>query len=162
MVVTATRGYVSEMREHVGSSPIIVVCGCTAILKEDRRVLLQQRADPDRPWGLPGGSMELGETPGATAIRETKEETGLDINLCGLLGIYTVKGYRYPNGDVVQSVDVVFLAEVTGGVLEPDESETLDLQWFDLDDLPATIFAPHVPMLADLAAGQRGEWRRSA
>lgn len=162
MVVTAPRSYVSEMREHVGSSPIIVVCGCSAILGCDGRVLLQQRADPERPWGLPGGAMELGETPGATAIRETKEETGLDISLCGLLGIYTVKSHRYPNGDEVQSVDVTFLAEITGGTLSPDWTETVDLRWFDLDDLPAAIFAPHVPMLADLAAGRRGEWNRSA
>lgn len=162
MAVAVPRSYVSDLREHVGSSPIIVVCGCTAVLARDGRVLLQQRADPERPWGLPGGAMELGETPGDTAIRETKEETGLDVILCGLLGIYTVKQHKYPNGDIVQSVDVTFIAEHVGGELSPDDSETLDLRWFDLNQLPSEVFSPHVPMLEDLAAGRRGEWNRSA
>lgn len=157
----AVPDYVRELRAQVGQRPIIVVCGCCAVVDRERRVLLQQRADPSRPWGLPGGAMELGETPELAAVRETKEETGLEVRLLHLLGVYTAMEFSYPNGDVVQAVDVTFVAETTGGTPRPDGIETLAQDWFHLDALPGPLFHPHLPMLAALAAGRVGEWGSS-
>jgi ADP-ribose pyrophosphatase YjhB (NUDIX family) len=52
------------------------------------RVLLQRRADSGN-WALPGGKTDLGETLGDAVIREVREETGLDVELTGVLGIYS-------------------------------------------------------------------------
>lgn len=151
-------GYIDELRRLVGPRPLIVVCGCCAVIDPSEGLLLQQRSEPGLPWGLPGGSMELGESPSATAVRETKEETGLDVNPKGLLGIYTIRDHIYPSGDIVQSIDVAFLAEVTGGTPTADGVETTDVRYFPLDDLPTPIFAPHTPMLADIAARRYCAW----
>ena len=55
-------------------------------------MLLQKRADSNK-WGFPGGAVELGETPQMAAIREVKEETGLDVEVDKLIGIYTELKY---------------------------------------------------------------------
>lgn len=93
-----------------------------------------------------------------TAIRETREETGLEVRPLDLLGIYTIDDHRYPNGDIVHSIDVILRAEVIGGEIRPDGVETLDVRYFPLDGLPGSIFAPHVRMLSDLAAGRINQW----
>lgn len=66
-----------------------IVVAVTAFITDDQdRVLLIQRTDNGR-WAMPGGQQEIGETITQTAIRETKEETGIDIEITGLIGIYS-------------------------------------------------------------------------
>lgn len=135
-----------------------MTCAGCAVLDSSGRVLLQRRGEAEGPWGLPGGGMELGETLEAAAVRETREETGLDVRPDELLGVYTGPLHTYANGDVVQSVVVVLTATQVGGRLSADGTETLDLGWFSLDDLPLPVFGPHEPMLQDLRQGRRGRW----
>src|SRR5436305_1647847 len=59
---------------------------------DDGRLLLQRRRDTGQ-WAIPMGKMELGETPTACAVRETLEETGVEVEVTGLLGIYSDPGY---------------------------------------------------------------------
>lgn len=85
---------------------------------------MQRRGDSGN-WSLPGGIMEVGETLGECAVRETREETGLDIAITGLLGIYTDPQHviAYANGEVRQEFAVVYYGRVTGGeIAESDES----------------------------------------
>jgi 8-oxo-dGTP pyrophosphatase MutT (NUDIX family) len=135
-----------------------MTCACCAVLDSAGRLLLQQRGDDRRPWGLPGGAMELGETIGAAAVRETFEETGLRVRPDTLLGVYTGSAHTYANGDVVQSVVVVLMATPVEGRLTQDGIETVGLAWFTLDDLPSPIFAPHQDMLDDLRDGKSATW----
>lgn len=151
-------GYVEGLREHIGHAPVIMTCAGCAVLDESGRVLMQRRGDAQGPWGLPGGAMELGETVEETAVRETREETGLDVRPNELLGVYTGPLHTYANGDVVQAVVVVLTATQVGGRLSVDGTETIDLGWYSLDDLPRPIFGPHEPMLRDLQQGSRGRW----
>lgn len=151
-------GYVEGLRQHIGHAPVIMTCAGCAVLDDSGRVLLQRRGDADGAWGLPGGAMELGETLEETAVRETREETGLDVRPDELLGVYTGPLHTYANGDVVQAVVVVLMATQVGGRLTIDGGETADLGWFDVQDLPAPIFGPHALMLQDLQDGRRGRW----
>lgn len=69
-------GYIMELRKIIGTRPIIMVGACTILMNEHRQILLQQRKD-NGLWGLPGGSLEPGESMEEVARRELYEETGL-------------------------------------------------------------------------------------
>lgn len=71
------------------NAPNSIVVAVTAFVTDDQdRVLLIQRTDNGR-WAMPGGQQEIGETITQTAIRETKEETCIDLEVTGLIGIYS-------------------------------------------------------------------------
>ena len=78
-------------------------------------VLIRRGTDPfEGRWALPGGFVEVGETVEAAALRETAEETGLAVELSGLVGVYS-DPERDPRGP---NVSVAFLARVVGGLLK--------------------------------------------
>ncbi len=132
--------YVMELRQRVGTAPLITMGAGALIIDEQRRVLLGLRED-NRLWGIPAGQMELGETPAGTAIRETYEEIGLRIRVTKLMGVYTGSNtfHTFPDGNQIQVAGARFLAEIIGGELNPDGYETLEVQWFDVDHLPPMV-----------------------
>ncbi|WP_289128532.1 NUDIX domain-containing protein, partial [uncultured Clostridium sp.] len=72
--------YVKYIRKKVGHDSISLTGVNVLIINENNQILLQKRGTFPYKWGLIGGITELGESLEATAIREAKEETGLDIN----------------------------------------------------------------------------------
>lgn len=112
----------------------LVPGGSALVVDEDGRILLQRRADSGN-WSLPGGRMELGESLGDAVVRETREETGLDVELTGILGIYTDPRHviAYADGEVRQEFAVVFTARPVGGVLAVSEEST-EVAWVDPAD----------------------------
>lgn len=86
-----------------------------AVFDDDGRILLMKRAD-DGTWCLPCGFVDPGESPEETAVRETREETGLDVRIIDLVDVY----YRAPSSEVSPHghVAVCYLCEHTGGSLE--------------------------------------------
>lgn len=118
--------------------PNSLVPGGAALAVDDQgRILLQRRADSGN-WSLPGGTMELGETLGDAVVRETREETGLDVELTGIVGIYTDPRHviAYADGEVRQEFVVVFSARPVGGTLAVSDEST-EVGWFDLASIPA-------------------------
>lgn len=122
---------------------------CAVVFNEQHQVALEQRCDCGW-WCLPGGRMEVGETVAQGAIREAREETGLEIEITNFLGVFSDprrRTVRYPdNGDLRQLVDVVVLAKPTGGTLKPSE-ESLGVRWFDPWDVPLNTVPPVVEIL---------------
>lgn len=119
-------------------APNSIVAGGSALVVDDAsRVLLQRRADSGN-WSLPGGTMELGETLGQAVVRETAEETGLEVELTGILGIYTDPRHviAYSDGEIRQEFVVVFTARVTGGHLRVSEESTA-VRFVAVDELDA-------------------------
>ena len=112
-------------------APNSLVPSANAIVTNDAgKILLICRTDNGN-WSLPGGAMDLGESLGHTAIRETLEETGIDVELTGILGIYTNPGHvlEYTSdGEVRQEFSVVFTAKQVGGVPTPS-SESSHVEW---------------------------------
>ncbi|MDM5189733.1 NUDIX hydrolase [Bacillus sp. DX4.1] len=129
-------GYIEELRNLVGTRPLILVGSAVIILNEKQEVLLQYRSDT-YDWGVPGGAMELGETTEETARRELLEETGLEAEALQFLGVLSGKElyYRYPNGDEIFNVISLFQAHHVIGKMKCDE-EGLDIRYFPADKLP--------------------------
>jgi len=108
------------------------------------RVLLQQRSDGGQ-WGLPGGSVEIGESVTDAAIREVREETGLTVSVRRLVGVYSepaLQVVRYPDGNVWHYVNVCFECVVRGGTLTTCD-ETLSLRYVLPTRLPRTLLPNH-------------------
>ena len=89
--------YVKSIRAKLGHQKIILNCA-GVVIEKDGRILFQRRSDNNR-WGLIGGLLELDETYEEAAIREAKEETGLDVQLTAFLGIFHNHNMVWSNGD---------------------------------------------------------------
>lgn len=108
------------------------------------KILLQQRSD-NGLWGLPGGSVEIGESVRDAVVREVREETGLTVEVVRLIGVYSdpkLQVVRYADGNVVQYISSVFACRILGGSLQTCD-ETLDLQFFDPARLPENLVPMH-------------------
>lgn len=70
-------------------------------------VVLVQRRNPPLGWALPGGFVDCGETVEAAAMREAREETGLDVELTGLFGVYSDRSFCIPPSCVVPDVRIL-------------------------------------------------------
>ena len=114
--------------------------GATATIfdAERKNVLLTQRTDNGR-WCLPSGAMDPGESAEETCVREVMEETGLEVRVTRLVGIYTSPDLiiEYADGDRCQPIAMTFEADVVGGELRLSD-ETTDYGYFlvnRLDDV---------------------------
>jgi 8-oxo-dGTP pyrophosphatase MutT (NUDIX family) len=106
------------------------------VADEAGRILLICRTDNGN-WALPGGAIDLGESLTQAAIRETREETGIDCEITGLSGIYTDPGHVLlytSNGEVRQEFSIVLTARPAGGEPTPSD-ESSQVRWVPLDDI---------------------------
>lgn len=103
----------------------MVVAASAVVTDADGRVLLQRRRDNDL-WALPGGAMDMSDSLPGTAVREVKEETGLDVEITGLVGTYTDPRHviAYSDGEVRRQFNVCFTGRVVGGTLAISEEST--------------------------------------
>jgi len=108
-------GYLLDLRKIVGNRPLISVGATVLVMNEQHELLFQYRSDT-HSWGLPGGSMEPGETLEEVAIRELQEESGLQARSVQLLDVFSGPDYffRYPNGD--QTYSVIHLFQAKGSI----------------------------------------------
>ena len=137
-----SKNYIKWIRSKVGHEKIILVFAGGCVFDKEGRVLLQRRGDSGK-WGFPGGAIELGETPEMAAIREVREETGLDVKVTDFIGIYTDSDMEYPNGDKAHSICIFYEVETVGGQLKCDEVETVELKYFGLDEMPELFCKQH-------------------
>ncbi|MGW1772512.1 NUDIX hydrolase [Streptomyces sp. NPDC002104] len=117
----------------------LVPAASAVVVSDEGKVLLQRRTD-NGMWALPGGKMEVGESIGECAVRETLEETGIHAEITGIVGTYTNPGhvFAYDDGEVRQEFSICLLARATGGDLRSSD-ESLEVGWFvpeEIDDLP--------------------------
>ncbi len=115
------------------------------VIKDDRILLVQRAVAPKIGWWcLPAGFMEWNEHPSETAIRELREETGLNVKLHSLFEIYS--GEDDPR---LNAVLVLYLASENGGELHAAD-DALSVAYFDFDKLPDRIaFKSHIQALDD-------------
>ena len=144
-----SKNYIRWLRSKVGHEKIILVFSGGCVFDKDGKVLLQCRGDSNK-WGFPGGAIEIGETPEMAVIREVKEETGLDVKVSDLIGIYTDCDMEYPNGDKAHSILIAYELELISGQLNCDMFETVELKYFELDEMPELFCKQHEELKIDL------------
>ena len=133
------------------------IIACTAIVDSDHVLLVQQGRGPSAGcWTLPGGRLLPGETLSAAALRETRQETGVEVELDGVVGVYSYVGRSgQPRSRFC------FSASIVGGRPRFDGREIRDLRWFRFEHLPnvheALLWKPQIlrKMLGDIQRGQR-------
>ena len=144
--------YIKDLRNLIGHKKIILTCA-GAIIEKDGRILLQRRSD-NGLWGLPGGLLELEETFEEAAVREVREETGLEVRLTAFIGIYHHYDMVWENGDRAHTIGAYYAAAIEGGELRIDE-ESLELRYFAEGELPPLFAEDHRAAVAAYFSGVR-------
>jgi ADP-ribose pyrophosphatase YjhB (NUDIX family) len=137
--------------------PTPLCVGDAAIIDETGRLLLIQRAD-NRLWAMPGGALEVGETPGEGVVRETREEAGVECEPVALVGVFDS---RYCGTSSAHHLyQFVFLCRPTGAppIEQPTHRhEVVGVQWFAEADLPEAIDPGHITRIPLAFRVWRGE-----
>ena len=144
-------GYIHELRQRVGHRPIIMVGATVLVINQYDELLMMRRTD-NGCWGVPGGALEPGECLEDAARRETREECGLEVGEMTLFGIFSGAElyYRYPNGDEVYNVCVVYLTHDVSGEIRVDPGEHSEMGYFAIHALPEPVSPPIKPILEQL------------
>lgn len=154
--------HIFELRQLIGTKPIIVIGALVAVLDDQQRILLQHRTD-DGTWGPIGGALEPGERLEDCAARELLEETGLNAESFVMYGVESGPElyHRYPNGDEIFNVTAFFLAVGVRGQPVADGLESASLGFFPLDALPEPMNAINRRLLGLARDGLRRLEERS-
>ncbi|GAA2692468.1 NUDIX domain-containing protein [Streptomyces violaceolatus] len=127
-----------------------IVPSVTAVaVNEAGEVLLIHKTD-NNLWALPGGGVDVGESAPDAAVRETKEETGFDVEVTSLVGIYTNPAHvmAYDDGEVRQQFSICFRARIVGGELRTS-SESKEVAFVDPSRLDSLNIHPSMRMRID-------------
>ncbi len=143
--------------DRIGRTATLKV-GCSAVIFDEsgEKILLQKRTDNGR-WCMPGGGMDPGENIAECCIREVKEETGLEVEIVRLVGVYTTphRVTTYADGNRWQFISMHFEARITGGRMEITDGESTEMAFIALDDLSNyDIMEHHLPRIEDTLAGR--------
>ena len=147
LAVDEDPAHLEPLRAPVFSRPTPLAVGDGAVIDDAGRILLIQRAD-NHKWAMPGGALEVGETPAQGVQREVLEETGISCQAVALIGAHDSRLW----GTVSRHhlYHFTFLCRPDPGEAIPDPShamEILDLGWFEADELPQDIDPGHISRL---------------
>jgi len=123
------------LRGVVGHAPVVWPGAAAAVLDAAGRLLLQRRSDNGQ-WGLPGGSLDAGESLAYTAKRETLEETGVAVEALRLLEVVSGHEVVFGNGDRLFPVVALLACRPLGGQPRADGRETTEVGYFEREHLP--------------------------
>ncbi|WP_129306578.1 NUDIX domain-containing protein [Streptomyces sp. L2] len=112
------------------------------VLNDSGEVLLERRSDNGR-WGMPGGVQEIGENIASTVVREVMEETGIRVEVVGMVGTFTDPGHviAFADGEVRQEFSLCFRARPVGGEIKVS-SESFAVRWVPRTELDSLDISP--------------------
>jgi 8-oxo-dGTP pyrophosphatase MutT (NUDIX family) len=154
--------YMRELRAKVGTRLLEVPSVSIVSRDHGGRVLLARHSNGGR-WVLPGGAIEPSETPADAAMREMWEETGIEVELMRIVGVYGGPEFvvRYENGDETSYLMVVFEARPARGEPHADGVEVLEVRYFGREEAERLDTAAWVPeVLHGVFSGTHGGFRR--
>jgi ADP-ribose pyrophosphatase YjhB (NUDIX family) len=130
--------------DETAPKPNSIVPAVSAVIfsTNKRKLLLQKRAD-NYKWSLPGGQVDPGENVEEAIIREVKEETGFDIIVQKLTGVYSNPNHiiAYADGEIRQQFSICFLCEITGGT-KATSDESIEVRFFSIEELDLISIHP--------------------
>ena len=144
--------YIHELRQYIGPRKIILNSSSVIIVRDDK-ILFQRRTDNGR-WGLIGGLLEMNETYEQAALREAREETGLEIELDNFLGIFHNHNMVWGNGDSAHVISAFYSAHIISGEPRIDE-ESYELKFFGPDEIPDLFAEDHMAAIDSYYKGIR-------
>jgi ADP-ribose pyrophosphatase YjhB (NUDIX family) len=130
-----TPQFILDLRAHVGHEALWLPGVTGVVLGDDGRVLLVRRADNDL-WTLVTGCLEPGEQPAVGVLREVLEETAVTAVAERIVSVCS-------NSDKVHWLDVTVLCRAVGGTARVNDDESVDVGWFKLDEVPASLPGRH-------------------
>ena len=132
------------------SRPMPLVAAAAAVIDDDGLILLMRRSD-NRLWVMPGGSLEVGETCAAGAVREAFEETGVRCAPMALVGVYDSQVWDSDQSHHMYKFTFLCkpLDQNTWSETPSHAAETLDIGWFLEDELPDDLYQGHRQRIQD-------------
>jgi ADP-ribose pyrophosphatase YjhB (NUDIX family) len=130
--------HIARLRTFVGHELLLLPASAVLPVDEGGRVLLAWAAGSSDGWSTVGGAVDPGESPAEAAIREAREEIGVEVRLGRLLDVLGGPDYEvtYPNGDRVTYVCAVYEATIVDGDPVPADGELSKVAWFTGEELP--------------------------
>ncbi len=148
------------LRAKLFVQPSPFSAGDGAVIDDAGRILLIRRAD-NGLWAMPGGGLEVGETPAEGVVREVLEETGVTCEPVTLIGVYDSRYCGTPS--FYQLYQFSFLCRPLSNVEVIDQAshahEVKDVQWFSEHDLPQDIDPSHKPRISEAFRVWHGDTR---
>ncbi|MCA9950258.1 MAG: NUDIX hydrolase N-terminal domain-containing protein [Anaerolineales bacterium] len=147
------------LRATVFARPTPAAVVDTAVIDNNGRLLLIRRAD-NHKWAMPGGALEVGETPKEGGIREVHEETGVRCEITNLIGVFDSR--LCGSETAYHLYHMTFLARPLNGDAPDPVSHALEIEatgWFSADELPENIDSGHVGRIPLAFEMWRGEKR---
>ncbi|OED36029.1 hypothetical protein AB833_28835 [Chromatiales bacterium (ex Bugula neritina AB1)] len=129
------------------------------VLDQDRTSVLLHYRDDAPMWSLPGGPPDFGESFAGGTIRETREETGLNIEVVRLIGVYSDPKlwiFGYLDGNRAHAFAAAFECNVVSGTLAPNMKDSLAVKWFPTGSLPDNLLPMHPKVIEDCISGAEG------
>ncbi|MGH9117245.1 MAG: NUDIX hydrolase [Acidimicrobiales bacterium] len=130
--------------------PNSVVPSVTAVVRNGNGELLLIHKSDNNLWALPGGGHDAGESITDTVVREVKEETGIDVEVIDLVGIYTDPRHvmAYDDGEVRQQFSLCFHARPIGGSIHTS-AESKEVRWVRIEELDQLDIHPSMRLRID-------------
>jgi ADP-ribose pyrophosphatase YjhB (NUDIX family) len=137
-------------------APNSIVPACTVVARNNHGAVLLIRRTDNNLWALPGGAMEFGESITQPAVREVEEETGIQVLITGLVGIYTDPHHlvEFSDGEVRQQFSICFTARPTGGAPTTSD-ESSDVRYVQPRCLDELEIHPSMRLRIDHALAER-------
>jgi ADP-ribose pyrophosphatase YjhB (NUDIX family) len=135
-----------------------IAVAVSAFIQDDEgRILMIRRTDNDL-YAIPGGQLELGETLAQAAVREVREETGIECEVTGVIGLYSNPNHviAYDDGEVRQEFSICFRAAPNSGEIHTSE-ESKEVNWVPPEDLHNLNIHPSIALRIDHALLSRAE-----
>lgn len=148
------------LRATLFTHPTPFPCSDGAVIDETGKILLIRRAD-NGLWAMPGGALDVGETPAEGAVREVLEETGVTCEPVALVGVYDSRLCGTPS--LHQLYQFSFLCRPLSSIKQIDPPsyahEVLDIQWFPEQALPDDIDPGHINRIPETFRVWHGDQR---
>lgn len=136
--------YIRQIRQKIGHD-LLYMPGVVAVINNAAGETLLQRRSDNGLWSLVGGILEPGEEPANAIAREVWEETAMRVDPYQIIGVYSEPDalVRYPNGDEMMFLTVVFACRPIDGTPQIADDESTDIRYFRPDALPDQIDLRH-------------------